>query len=165
VDELWLKTLMTHPYYERQPPKTTGRELFGAAMAAALMDEGHARGLALADIIATLTALTAHSIADAYQRFAPAKIDEVILGGGGRHNTTLVNMLRDLLQPARVLTQEDIGQNSDYKEALLCAVIGYETWNARPGNHPAITGATHPVIMGQIAPGNNYAALIKKTWG
>ena len=160
----WLQTLMTHPYYERQPPKTTGRELFGAAMAVDLLAEGQARHLSLEDIIATLTALSAHSIMDAIERFAPHSMDEVIIGGGGRHNTTMMNLLRDLIKPAQLLTQEDIGYSSDYKEAMLCAVIGYESWHARTGNHPTITGAASPVIMGQITPGDNYVDLLKKTW-
>ncbi len=164
VDVAWVQELLAHPYYARQPPKTTGRELFGSAMAAELLAEGETRGLALPDIVATLTSLTAHSIADAYQQFAPYPIEEAILGGGGRHNATLVAMLREQLAPAEVLTQEDIGQNSDYKEALLCAVIGLETWHARAGVHPAITGARHPVVLGQITPGENYVALIKRTW-
>ncbi len=164
VDTEWLDRILAHPYYERQPPKTTGRELFGAVMAAELLAEGTARGLTLADIVATLTALTARSIADAYRRFAPFAIDEVILGGGGRHNPALVELLRELLTPAVVLTQEDIGENSDYKEALLCAVIGYETWHARPGAHPSVTGARHPVVLGQITPGANYVDLIRRTW-
>lgn len=164
VDTEWLDRLLLHPYYERKPPKTTGRELFGAAMAAELLEAGIARGLTLADIVATMTALTAHTIANAYRRFAPFQIDEVILGGGGRHNPALVEMLRELLAPAAVLTQEDIGQNSDYKEALLCAVIGYETWHARPGAHPSVTGARYPVVLGQITPGANYVDLIRQTW-
>lgn len=164
IDTAWLQELLAHPYYERQPPKTTGRELFGFAMATELLAEGERRGLTLADIVATTTALTARSISDAYRRFAPFRIDEVILGGGGRHNPALVAMLSEQLAPAEVLTQEDIGQNSDYKEALLCAVIGYETWHARAGAHPAITGARHPVVLGQITPGANYVELIRKTW-
>jgi anhydro-N-acetylmuramic acid kinase len=164
IDRTWLDELLAHPYYERQPPKTTGRELFGAAMAAELLEEGKTRGLTLEDIVATLTALTAQSIVDAYRRFSPRPVDEVILGGGGRHNATLVAMLRELLAPARVLTQEDLGQNSDYKEALLCAVIAYETWHARPGNHPTITGARRPVVMGQITPGQNFSRLVHQTW-
>lgn len=164
IDAQWLQELLSHPYYERQPPKTTGRELFGSAMAIELLAQGEARGLELADIVATLTALTAQSISHAYQRFAPYPIEEAILGGGGRHNATLVASLRELLAPAEVLTQEDIGQNSDDKEALLCAVIGYETWHARAGNHPAITGARHPVVLGQITPGDNFAELIRRMW-
>lgn len=164
VDTAWLDALAVHPYYERQPPKTTGRELFGTIMAGQLLDQGRQRGLSLDDIVATVTALTAESIADAYRRFAPRPIDEVILGGGGRHNTTMVDMLRELVAPAIVLTQEDLGQNSDYKEALLCAVVGHETWHLRPGAHPSITGATHGVVLGQITPGQNYRRLIEETW-
>lgn len=164
VDREWLQEMLAHPYYQRTPPKTTGRELFGSAMAAKLLAEGIARGRSLADIVATMTALTAHSVADAYRRFAPFQIDEVILGGGGRHNPVLVETLQTLLAPSDVLTQEDIGEDSDYKEALLCAVVGYETWHARPGNHPAITGARRPVVLGQITPGDNYVDLIRKTW-
>jgi anhydro-N-acetylmuramic acid kinase len=164
VDEDWLRTLLTHPYYQRQPPKTTGRELFGPPMAAELFAQGRARGLDDASILATLTALTAASIADAYQRFAPAPVAEVIAGGGGTRNPTLMTMLRQRLDPVPVRTHEDIGLDSDNKEALVFALLAHETWHARPGNHPALTGADHPVVMGQIVPGANYADLIRRTW-
>ncbi|MBN1562847.1 MAG: anhydro-N-acetylmuramic acid kinase [Anaerolineae bacterium] len=164
VDEAWLQTLLTHPYYERRPPKSTGRELFGAQMGAELITEGHARGLADADIVATLTALTAASIADAYERFAPAPIEEVILHGGGTRNPVLVKMLHERLAPLPVRTHEDIGLDSDNKEALVFALLAHETWHARPGVHPALTGAQHPVILGHITPGDNYVSLIRQTW-
>src|SRR5690606_2342049 len=86
IDEDWLTELLAHPYYRLQPPKTTGRELFGAAMAEDLIRQARARGLSDESILATLTVLTAQSIADAYQNFAPAPVAEVILGGGGSHN-------------------------------------------------------------------------------
>ncbi len=164
VDKAWLDELLQHPYYARKPPKTTGRELFGAAMAADLLVDGRARGLGDADIVATLTALTAASIADAYARFAPAPVGEAILGGGGTRNPTLVALLRDYLAPVPVRTHEDIGMDSDNKEALVFALLAHETWYARPGMHPAITGADHGVVMGQITPGANYAALLRRTW-
>lgn len=164
VNDTWLEQLLTHAYYKRQPPKTTGRELFGAAMGAALLTEGRALGLSDADIVATLTALSAASIVDAYDRFAPALIAEVILHGGGTRNPVLVQMLRDRLAPLLVRTHEDIGLDSDNKEALVFALLAHETWHARPGIHPALTGAQHPVVLGQITPGNNYAALIRQTW-
>jgi anhydro-N-acetylmuramic acid kinase len=164
VDEDWLRALLTHPYYQRQPPKTTGRELFGPPMAAELLAEGRARGLDDTSILATLTALSAASIADAYQRFAPAPIAEVIAGGGGTRNPTLMSMLRQRLDPVPVRTHEDIGLDSDNKEALVFALLAHETWHARPGNHPALTGADHAVVMGQIVPGANYADLIRRTW-
>lgn len=165
VDEEWLETLLKHPYGQRQYPKTTGRETFGASAAMKLVDEGLARGLTQSEIIATLTALTAGSIAQAYQRFAPAPIQEVILGGGGRHNPVMVGMLQGLLAPAKVLTHEDIGLDSDFKEAMVFALLAYETWHGRPGALPALTGAKSASILGQITPGGNYGQLLRKTKG
>lgn len=164
VDEVWLADLLRHPYYERRPPKTTGRELFSAAMAAGLLAEGRARGLDDASILATLAALTAASIADAYRRFAPAVVTEVILGGGGARNPLLVQMLRERLAPARVLRHEDIGVDSFNKEALVFALLAHETWHHRPGTHPALTGAQHASVLGQITPGANTVDLLRRTW-
>ncbi len=164
IDSEWLKNLLAHPYYRHNPPKTTGRELFGSAMARTLVKEGQNRNLRNEDIIVTLTALTAHSIADSYRQFAPHSVVEVILGGGGWHNPVLVAMLRELLADSRVVTHEDIGLNSDYKEALVFALLAYESWHNRPGNHPALTGAQNPVVLGQITPGANYHELLIRTW-
>lgn len=164
IDEEWLHELLEHPYYDLQPPKTTGRELFSKAMAAELIAEGRRRGNDAATMLATVTTLTAQSIADAYTRFAPAPIAEVILGGGGRHNPVMLDLLRGLLNPAKVLTHEDIGMDSDNKEALVFAVLAYETWHGRPGTLPALTGGTHPVVLGQITPGANYLNLSHQTW-
>jgi len=164
IDEDWLTELLSHPYYAIKPPKTTGRELFSKTMAAQLIEEGQRRGNNPSSILATITTLTAQSIADAYTRFAPAQVEEVILGGGGRHNPIIADLLAGLLQPAKVLTHEDIGMDSDNKEALVFAVLAYETWHARPSTLPSLTGATHPVVLGQITPGANYVDLIRRTW-
>ena len=138
VNEEWLDELLRHPYYARDYPKTTGRETFGTAAALELVDEASSRGLSETEIVATLTALTAGNIADAYRRFAPAPIREVILGGGGRHNPVIVGLLRGLLAPAKVMTHEDIGMDSDFKEALVFAVLARETWHGRPATPPGI---------------------------
>lgn len=164
IDEEWLQELLAHPYYDIKPPKTTGRELFSKAMAKDLIEEGQRRGDDSASILATITTLTAQSIVDAYTRFAPARVEEVILGGGGRHNPVMVDLLQGILQPRPVLTHEDIGMDSDNKEALVFAVLAYETWHARPATLPALTGADHPVVLGQITPGENYVDLIRRTW-
>ncbi len=164
INEAWLQSLLAHPYYSTQPPKTTGRELYSIGMATGLVAEAQARGLTPESIVATLCALTAASIADAYRRFAPAPISEVVVGGGGSRNPILLSMLRERLHPAHVMTHEDIGLDSDYKEALVFAVLAYETWHARPGNHAALTGARHATVLGQITPGKNFANLLRKTW-
>ena len=161
LNEEWLDELLAHPYYQRGYPKTTGREMFGSAAALELVVAAQQRGLGAVDIIATLTALTASNIADAYARFAPARIDEVILGGGGRRNPVITRMLRQLLAPATVITHEDIGMDSDFKEALVFAVLAHETWQGRPATLPALTGARQPSVLGQITPGRNYADLLR----
>lgn len=163
VQEDWLDTLLRHPYYERRPPKTTGRELFSKTMAQQLIVEGQQRGYGVADIVATLTALTAASIADAYERFQPARVGEVILGGGGAHNVAMIDLLRGLVAPAAVMTHENVGLDTDFKEGLVFALLAHETIHNRPGNLPSLTGADKPVVLGQIIPGDNYAALVRKT--
>lgn len=159
IDEVWLDELLQHPYYSRQYPKTTGRELFGTEESLRLIKLANARNLSGDDVIATLTALTAASIADAYQRFAPEPVQDVILGGGGRHNPALVTMLKELVTPADVLTHEDIGLDSDFKEALVFAILAYETWNGRVATIPSLTGARHASVLGQIIPGANWRGL------
>lgn len=162
VHEEWLEQLLQHPYYQRGYPKTTGRELFGTEAALGLIDEAQTLGLDRHEVIATLTALTATNIADAYQRFAPAAVREVILGGGGHRNPVMVGLIKGLLAPAHVLTHEDLGISSDFKEALVFAVLAHETWHGRPGTLPSLTGARHAALLGQITPGRNFEALLRR---
>ena len=152
VNHALLERWLSHPYFAQKPPKSTGRELFGQSFVERAWQEGTAHGLSPMDIVATLTALVAHSIARAYRDFFPVYPQEVILSGGGVHNASLMNLLRDLLAPARVLISDRIGIPADYKEALAFAVLAYETWHGRPGNLPAATGAAHRVILGDITP-------------
>ncbi len=76
----------------------------------------------------------------------------------------MMAMLGEQLAPAAVLTHEDIGLDSDNKEALVFALLAHETWHGRVGTHPALSGARHATILGQITPGGNYADLLRKTW-
>lgn len=154
VDEKLLNDLMQEPYLKQKPPKTTGRELFGAQFGKPVWERTKTRGLSNNDIVATITAFTAHSIAQAYRDFLPTPVDEVIVSGGGALNLTLMKMLRDLLAPARVVAIDEMGLASEAKEAVAFALMAYETMHNRAGNLPAATGATHPVILGNITPGS-----------
>ncbi|HOD84410.1 MAG: Anhydro-N-acetylmuramic acid kinase [Planctomycetes bacterium ADurb.Bin126] len=145
-----LGELMRHPYFRRRPPKTTGREEFGAVYADRLRKRGLKLGLADADLVATATALTARSIADAYRRFLPAPVDEVILCGGGARNPTLAGMLAGQLAPAAVMTTDDLGLSADAKEAVSFAILARETLRGRANNVPSATGARRAVILGKI---------------
>jgi anhydro-N-acetylmuramic acid kinase len=161
VDAGLLAELLAHPYFRRPPPKTTGRELFGGQYAAEIWARGLARDLSPEDIVATVTALTAHSIARAYRDYLPGLPDEVIVSGGGAANPTLMRLLTDahveLAAGARTpltYTSDDLGLPSAAKEAVAFAVLAYETWHGRPGNLPSATAAHHPAILGSITPGN-----------
>lgn len=152
VDLVLLSNLLSQPYFSRRPPKSTGRELFTATYAGDIWAEATARQLPPEDLLATLTAFTARSIAHAYRDFLPAMPEEVIVSGGGANNPTLMQMLAEAVAPARVITSDEVGLPGDAKEAIAFAILAYETWHGRPGNLPAATGADRPVILGQITP-------------
>jgi N-acetylmuramic acid 6-phosphate etherase len=147
-----LDVLLTDPYLRQPPPKTTGRELFGAEYGARLWNEAARLGIGHHDLIATLTAFTAGSIARAYRDFLPRIPDEVFVSGGGARNPTLLVMLRQALAPARVVTSDEIGLPAEAKEAVAFAALAFESWHDRPGNLPAATGASHAVVLGDITP-------------
>lgn len=155
VDAALLGELLAHPYLHRPPPKTTGRELFGRQFAAGLWERGQSLGLSADDLIATATAFTAESVAQAYRdaltfyALQSTPIDEVILGGGGADNPTLVNMLAKRIAPTRLLRCEDFGLPTQAKEAIAFAVLAYAAWQGEPNNLPSVTGAKRHVIMGK----------------
>ena len=156
--------LLAEPYYRMAPPKTTGRELFGDAYGAGVVDRAEAAGAGPADVVATLTALTARTIADAYARFGPAAgIDEVIVAGGGARNPVLLDMLRAALPPGVPIALHDAyGLPAKAKEATVFALLGYAGLHGCPGTLPSCTGATRPAIPGAITPGANYRRLVAR---
>lgn len=153
-----LDDAMEDPYFVRQPPKSTGREEFGLPYAQEFHARGRSLGLSDADLLATATALTARSIADAYRRFVlpSTPLDAVLLCGGGARNPTLRRMLAEELAPIPVGTVEERGIPIDAKEALAFAVLAYETAHGRLGTLPATTGTSRPAILGSIAPGRGF---------
>jgi len=153
VDARLLKKLMQHKFLKRRPPKSTGREEFGAAFSNCLYNTAAKAGLKPADIMATVTAFTARSIIAAYRRFLPRLPDEVILCGGGAKNKTLVKMLKEQIEPAKVLLTDDFSINADAKEAISFAILAGATIRGIPNNVPSATGAKTPVVLGKIIPG------------
>jgi anhydro-N-acetylmuramic acid kinase len=161
IDNDLLTELMNHPYLAQPLPKTTGREQFGIQFGAKVWDQAAALGLSGEDIVATLTAFTATSIADAYRRFLPTIPGEVILAGGGTNNPSLVAMLTERLAPAQVTTHQALGISDDAKEAITMAMLAHEAIHGRPGNLPACTGAGKQAVLGKITPGANYKELLR----
>lgn len=149
-----------HRFFAQEPPKTAGREQFGAMFAAMW------RGVRQPeDNAAFLTAITARSIADSVHRFSGfARGDfEMIVGGGGTHNQTLMKMLAEAIAPARLLSHEDVGLDSDAKEALAFAILGAETLRGVPTSIPGATGAKRASVLGQIVPGKNFSSLFARS--
>jgi anhydro-N-acetylmuramic acid kinase len=157
--------MLAEPYFVEQPPKSTGRELFGAQFADPLIDRAQQDGLSTPDILATLTAFTAHSIADQYRRFLPGRPDEVVVGGGGARNPVLMELLSELLDPAQIRLHEDFGLPSLGREAVYFALMGHEALHGRPNTVPSCTGALRPVVMGKVLPGANYRDLLLRVAG
>lgn len=104
-------------------------------------------------MLATATAFTAASIADAYRRFLGGRVDEVIVSGGGAHNDTLMAMLAERLAPAEVTTSGRYGLHVEAKEAVAFAILAAETYRGRCANVPTATGARRGVVLGKIVPG------------
>ena len=148
-----LAELLADPYFAQPPPKSTGRERFGAAFVDGLVGRGRALGCSPHDLVATATALTARSIAEAVRRFGPAEPPaRLIASGGGVHNPALLRMLGAALPGTRVETTAAHGLDPDAKEAVCFAVLAHELLNGRPTSLPAVTGASAPALLGSLCP-------------
>lgn len=151
VDEI-LNYCMNHPFLKMSPPKSTGREQFGKEFVSELLKrfEKYSKE----SILTTVTMFTAISIVHHYKEFILPyyKIDEVILGGGGSYNDTLVEMVRNGLKEEKcaIFIQEDIGYSSAAKEAIAFAILANETHHRNPSNVPSATGAKKSVVLGNI---------------
>jgi anhydro-N-acetylmuramic acid kinase len=146
VDGDLLAELLTDPYLDEAPPKTTGREYYGSAM----VDEILSKREISPDVIATATAFTAHSIADAYRRWLPELPDEVYVNGGGARNPLLMRMIGDALDGIPVRATDDLGVDADGKEAVAFALMAHDALAGYPTNIPGATGATRAVPLGKL---------------
>lgn len=149
VDDELLDAMLADEYFAQEPPKTTGRERFGAQCLGRFR-ERLAR-LSLEDGLATLAELTAVSIAGALEA-AGFSADRIIVSGGGARNRHLLARLGARLLHARVETSDAMGLPAEAKEAMAFAVLGYETLRGRASNVPRATGAGSAVPLGAIAP-------------
>jgi anhydro-N-acetylmuramic acid kinase len=152
IDE-FLEYLLDHPYFTLVPPKSTGREEFGAEVY--LRDAlASRRDHSFEDLIATVTSAVAYSIVRAYNRFVKPRygVSRVIVSGGGAKNLTLMERLRQGFGGIVVRTSDDYGIPSDAREALAFAILGNETICGTPSNIPQATGARRQVVLGDITP-------------
>lgn len=145
---------LEHPFYAAPPPRSTGRELFTPAFIEQFVAECRAarQGASAADIVATAVELTARSIADAFARFVPEPVAEVLVSGGGARNPSIVEALQRTLAPRVVVRFSDRYFDGDAKEAVAFALLGYRFLEGLPGNVVTVTGARGPRVLGKLTP-------------
>ncbi len=158
LDEVTAK-LMKAFFFRQKPPRTAGREEFGREYVGRFLQL--CRRASKPDIVATATALTARSIADAVRRFVLPKFatdrkqftHQMIVSGGGAKNPTLMSMLRQAIAPLAIELHfsDEFGLPAEAKEAVAFALLAHETWHRRPSNVPSATGAKRPAILGKIS--------------
>ena len=143
-----LSELMRDPFLSKAPPKSCGREQYGPEFVANMLRQG----LSAADLVATITAFTAASIADAVERFVRPRmsVDDLIVSGGGVKNPEIMSRLRAQFPEAEVNPSDEFGIDSDAKEAVAFAVLAYESYHGRPANLPSATGASRSAILGKL---------------
>ena len=151
--------LMRAPFFRQKPPRTAGREEFGREYVHRFLQI--CRGARKPDVVATATALTARSIANAVERFVLPKFvarrnragHQMIASGGGTKNPALMCMLRDEITPLGISFHfsDEFGLPADAKEAVAFALLAHETWHRRPSNVPSATGAKRAAILGKIS--------------
>ena len=154
-----LDRLLAHPFFRQEPPRSTGREVFGSGMVRELVEdvrpEEHPGGWP--NLLATLTALTARSIGDAYRRWVmPRGVEEAFLLGGGARNPALAEAIRRELEPLPVRSGQELGMDPDAREAAAFALLAWGHLEGIPANVPEATGSRGPRVLGSWTPGARW---------
>jgi anhydro-N-acetylmuramic acid kinase len=167
VSRLLVQELLAHPFLQRSPPKSTGREAFGASFLDRVLARAAELGLTDDDLVATITAFTATTMVDAYRRFILHQHPQVesILCGGGSRNLTLLGWLRHELPMVAWRTSDEFGISADALEAVIFGVLAYETIRGHVTNVPTATGATRAVILGKVVPGRDGWRALQRIGG
>lgn len=143
-----LDRLMDHPYFQKTPPKSTGRETFGSDYLSTI--EKRFEGVDIEDVMATVTEFTVASIADQLRRYVPLAIDEMIVSGGGAKNSFLLQRLRERCN-VPIVRSDELGVPSHAKEAMLFAYLADAALSGAPANVPSVTGARRFTVIGRIS--------------
>jgi len=148
-----IDALLEHPYFAAPPPKSTGRELFGADYVRDFIDRCREQdeNASHEDIVATAVELTARSIAEAFDRFVRRDVSEVLPSGGGARHPVLMERLKALLAPRTVRRFDEVFFDGEAKEAVIFALLAKLALEGNPGNVPAATGARGPRILGKVS--------------
>lgn len=168
VDQKIVDEVLSNPYFKHDIPKTTGRETFGDGLAEDICKQMTNNGASPEDCVATITRVTAQSLLEHYQRYAPKPLHEVFMGGGGSHNPNIINYLREMMPETRFVLIDELNIPSGAKEALGFALYTCEGFVGRPLMVPQRVESNRSGVIGHIQPGDNHFALRKRVvnfWG
>jgi anhydro-N-acetylmuramic acid kinase len=146
-----LDKMMREPYLQGAPPKTAGREQFGRGYADSILSWGKRHRAQREDLVRTATLFTSLSIVDAFRRFVlpRARVDELIVAGGGARNPLMIAQLAAGLPGIEMIPADQFGVPAEAKEAFAFAVLAYEVYHGRTSNLPSATGARHEAVLGK----------------
>ena len=162
VSDKKVREFLKNDYFAATPPKTTGRELFGDDVALNLIPKWESDGMSKYDVVATVTRITAMSIADACEKYAP-QISELYIGGGGWKNPNIIQYLRERLSNVSVKSVDCLGIDASAKEAIIMAFLGLECVIGRTTIGLAnLDTQKESVILGKITPGSNFISLMNE---
>ena len=154
IDEA-VNEALTHPYFASPPPKSTGRELFSPGWIDDFIEScrRHRPDASNGDLVATAVSLTARSIADAFRRFIPEPVTEMLVSGGGAENPALLDAIRKAI-PEEITVRRfaDVFFEGEAKEAVAFALLGHLFLQRKAGNVVTVTGARGPRILGKLTP-------------
>jgi anhydro-N-acetylmuramic acid kinase len=157
IDEA-VSDALTHPYFAAPPPKSTGRELFSPDWIDDFIAScrRHRPNATNGDLVATAVRLTARSIADAFRRFIPEPVTEMLVSGGGAENPALFDAIQRAIPEEVTLRRfADVFFDGEAKEAVAFALLGHLFLERIPGNVVTVTGARGPRILGKLTPGQS----------
>ncbi len=155
VAENILAKWLRHRYFFKNPPKSTGRELFGEPFFNTALAMTKKAGLSKFDVVATFTEFTARSMVLNYRLHLGSAPAKVILSGGGANNPALVQAIRRELArwnaDTQLVTSDSVGWPAQTIEPAAFALLAYYRWHKIPANLPETTGARQKVLLGQIS--------------